>query len=96
MLTENEELVLKNDEIAGTLNEYFGTTAEDLDLCYWKNHDELPLNTKPFHRINNIIKRYKNHPSIKNIKKTRAKFWHFFFLGSFIRRVGKSYQRFVK
>ena len=37
MLTENEELVLKNDEIAGTLNQYFGTTAEDLDLLLEKS-----------------------------------------------------------
>ena len=38
MLTENEELVLKNDEIADTLNENFGTTAEGLDLYYWKTN----------------------------------------------------------
>ena len=32
MLTERGELVLKNNKIADTFNQYFETIAEDLDL----------------------------------------------------------------
>ena len=67
MLTGNEELVLKNNETLGK-NEYLGTIAEDLDLHYWKDNSVLLSNTKCFDRIDNIIKKYKNHLSIKTTK----------------------------
>ena len=57
MLTENAELVLKNNKITDTFNEYCGTIVEDLDLYYWK--DNSVSNTKSFDRINNIIKNTK-------------------------------------
>ena len=68
MLTENGELGLKNSKVAETFNEYFGTIVEVLDLYSWKDNSELLSNTKSFDRINNIVKKYRNHPSIKNIK----------------------------
>ena len=68
MLTENGELGLKNNKVAETFNEYFGTIVEVLDLYSWKDNSELLSNTKSFDRINNIVKKYRNHPSIKNIK----------------------------
>ena len=34
MLTENGELVLKDNEIVDTFNEYFGTTVEGLYLDF--------------------------------------------------------------
>ena len=76
MLTENAELVLKNNKITDTFNEYCGTIVEDLDLYYWK--DNSVSNTKSFDRINNIIKKYKNHTSIKNIKKQFQNFGNFY------------------
>ena len=56
-LTKTWELVLKNNLVTDTLNEYFGTTVEVLDLHYWKDNSEILLNTKSFHRINYIIKK---------------------------------------
>ena len=32
MLTENEELVIQNNKIVDTFNEFFGNIVEDLDL----------------------------------------------------------------
>ena len=69
MLSENGELILKNKEIANTFNDHFGSIVVNLGLDHWDDHSLSP--TKGDDRIDNIIKRYKNHPSIKGI---RAKF----------------------
>ena len=66
MLSENGELILKNKEIANTFNDDFGSIVDNLDLDHWDDHSLSP--TKGDDRIDNIIKRYKNHHSIKNIK----------------------------
>ena len=66
MLSENGELILKNKEIANTFNYHFGSIVDNLGLNHWDDHYLSP--TKGDDRIDNIIKRYKNHPSIKNIK----------------------------
>ena len=66
MLSENGELILKNKEIANTFNDHFGSIVDNLGLDHWDDHSLS--STKGDDRIDNIIKRYKNHPSIKNIK----------------------------
>ena len=66
MLSENGELILKNKEIANTFNDHFGSIVDNLSLDHWYDHFQSP--TMGSDRIDNIIKRYKNHPSIKNIK----------------------------
>ena len=66
MLSENGELILKNKKIANTFNDHFRSIVVNLDLDHWEDHSVSP--TKGVDRIDNIIKRYKNHPSIKNIK----------------------------
>ena len=66
MLSENRQLILKNKEIANTFNDHFGSIVDNLGLDHWHDHSLSP--TKGDGRIDNIIKRYKNHPSIKNIK----------------------------
>ena len=67
MLSETGELILKNKEIANIFNDHFGSIVQNLDLDHWNDHS-LSL-TKSSDRIENIIKRYKNHPSIRKIKK---------------------------
>ena len=62
MLSENGELILKNKEIANTFNDHFGSIVDNLGFDH-----SLSL-TKGDDRIDDIIKRYKNRPSIKNIK----------------------------
>ena len=66
MLSENGELILKNKEIVNISNYHFVSIVDNLglDRC---DDDFLKL-TKGSDRIDNIIKQYKNHPSIKNIK----------------------------
>ena len=66
MLSENGELILKNKEIPNIFNDHFGSTVENLGLDHWDDHSLSP--TKSSDIIENIIKRYKNHPSIRNIK----------------------------
>ena len=66
MISENGELILKNKEIANIFNDHFGSIVDNLGLDHWDDHFLSP--TKGNDRIDNIIKRYKNHPSIKNIK----------------------------
>ena len=66
MLSENGELILKNKEIANIFNDNFGSIVNNLGFCYWDDHSLSP--TKSSDMIENIIKRYKNHLSIRNIR----------------------------
>ena len=66
MLSENGELILKNKEIANIFNDHFGSIVENLGLDHWDDHS-LSL-TKSSDRIENIIKRYKNHGVFKASK----------------------------
>ena len=66
MLSENGELIVKNKEIANTFNDHFGSIVDNLGFDHWDDHSLSP--TKGDNRIDNIIKRYKHHHSIKNIK----------------------------
>ena len=72
MLSENGELIFKNKEITNTFNDHFGSIVDNLGLDHLDDHSLS--RTKGDDRIDNIIKLYKNHPSIKNIK---AKFNRF-------------------
>ena len=62
MLSENVELILKSKEIANNFNDHFRSNVDDLSLDHWDGHS-LSL-TKGSDRIDNIIKRYRNYPSI--------------------------------
>ena len=66
MLSENGELILKNREIAKTFHDHLRFIVNNLCLDHWGDHS-LSLTTGA-DRTDNIIKRYKNDPSIKNIK----------------------------
>ena len=47
-------------------NDHFESIVENLGLDHWYDHSLST--TKSYDRIENIIKRYKDHPSIRNIK----------------------------
>ena len=66
MVSENNELILKNKEIANTFNDHFGSIVDSLALDHWDDHSLST--TKGGDMIDNIIKRYESHSSIKNIK----------------------------
>ena len=74
MLSENGELIPKNRKIAKTFHDHLRFIVNNLGLDHWGDHS-LSL-TICADRTDNIIKRYKNDPSIKNIK---AKFHSFRF-----------------
>ena len=59
-------LILKNEEIAKTFNDYFGSIVENLNLHYWEDKNSVPSNSS--NKINDIIENFENHPSIYNIK----------------------------
>ena len=65
MLTENGELILKSKEIANNFNDHFRSILSNLGLDHLDDHSLSPM--KVSGRIDNTTKRYKNHPSIKNI-----------------------------
>ena len=66
VLNENGDLILKNEEIVKTFNDYFGAIVDNLDLHHWEDKTSSPSNTSD--KINDIIKNYEKHPSICNIK----------------------------
>ena len=66
VLNENGDLILKNEEIAKTFNDYFGAIVANLGLHHWEDKTSSPSNTSD--KINDIIKNYEKHPSICNIK----------------------------
>ena len=59
-------MILKNEEIAKTFNDYFGSIVENLNLHYREDKNSVPSNSS--NKINDIIKNFENHPSIYNIK----------------------------
>ena len=69
MLNEDGELILKNKEIANTFNDCFGSIVENLNLKHWDEDSNSYSGTNQRNNIKDIIKKYINHTSIKNIKK---------------------------
>ena len=72
MLNENVELLLKNEDVADTFNEYFGPIVESLDLYKWESEiSDLGLNDSNQGYLDVIIRnygKYEKHPSIQMIK----------------------------
>ena len=66
VLNENGDLILKNEEVAKTFNNYFGAIVDNLDLHHWEGKTSSPSNSSD--KINDIIKNYQKHPSICNMK----------------------------
>ena len=63
-VVENKKLIVKNDEIAEIFNKHFTETVDKLNIFEWPSCE--PEYTKD--QLNNIINKYKSHPSIKKIK----------------------------
>ena len=73
MLIENDEILLKNKKIADVLNSYFDSVTDSLDLFSWSAQTD----NKKTDALQNILKRFHNHPSLIKIKQlvnNRAKF----------------------
>ena len=73
MLIEKDEILLKNKKIADVLNSYFDSVTDSLDLFSWSTQTD----NKNTDALQNILKRFHNHPSLIKIKQlvnNQAKF----------------------
>ena len=73
MLIEKDEIALKNKKIADVLNSYFDSVMDSLDLFSWSTQTD----NKNTDALQNILKRFHNHPSLIKIKRlvnNQAKF----------------------
>ena len=73
MLIEKDQFLLKNRKIADVLNSNFGSVTDSLDLLSWSTRTDNE-NTDA---LQNILKRFHNHPSLIKIKQlvnNQAKF----------------------
>ena len=64
ILSENGDLILKNDKIANTFNDYSESIVENMNLYHW---EDKPFSTSDI--IKNITQKYKDHPSIRSLKR---------------------------
>ena len=62
-LNENSEILTENIKIANTFNSYLESVTDSLELYDWP----LQVNIS-YDKMNNIIKRFSNHPNIIKIK----------------------------
>ena len=65
MLSENGKLIVKNQDIANTFNDYFGSVGQNLNLFQQNDHNG-EIHQK---NVETIIENFKNHPGYKIIKK---------------------------
>ena len=81
ILSENGDLILKNDKIANTFNDYFGSIVENMNLYHRK---DKPFSiSKDSDIIKNITQKYKNHPSIRSLIRNCKGISYFFILTNF-------------
>ena len=64
ILSENGDLILKNDKIANTFNDYSESIVENMNLYNW---EDKPFSISDI--IKNITQKYKDHPSIRSLKR---------------------------
>ena len=67
---EDGELILKNKEIANAFNDYFGSIFEEnLNIEHWDEDSNSYLVINHRNNVKDIIEKYINQRSIKNVKK---------------------------
>ena len=64
MLIENNEILLKNQKIGDALNSYFDSVTDSLDLFSLSTQTD----NKNSDALQNILKRFHNHPSLIKIR----------------------------
>ena len=64
MLIENDKMLLKNEEVAKEFNQYFGHITDSLDLYEFPDVRVC----EGLDDIDNIVYKFRNHPSIIKIK----------------------------
>ena len=74
VLNEDGELILKNKEIANTFNDYFGSIVENLNLESWDEDSNSNSVINHRNNVNDIIKKYNNHPKHKDYQEKIQKY----------------------
>ena len=64
MLNEKDEVLLKNKKTADVLNSYFDSVTDSLDLYSWSTQTD----NGSIDALQNILKRFYNHPSLIKVK----------------------------
>ena len=75
ILIEGDEIISDNQKIADTFNIYFANVVKSLDINSFNTYD-FSYDTE-LDYISNIVEKFKNHLSIKQIK-TNVKFTEYF------------------
>ena len=70
-LVENGQMVAEKREVAETLNNYFSEAVQRLEIKKFNSKDEQEIQTENTDDvIENILEKYKTHPSILKIKES--------------------------
>ena len=77
-LVKNEEVISDDVEVANTLNNYFSNVVKNLKIPEKFVTDSLPQSLSRHPTLNAILK-YKNHPSMRVIKRFSQRFSSFYF-----------------
>ena len=77
-MTENENLVSDNAEVANCLNDFFSNIVKNLEIPKYEVEDDLHLNMNSHPTLKAIFK-YKNHPSITSVRRFHHQFSNFNF-----------------
>lgn len=68
ILVENDKIISKEKEVAEKMNDYFIDIVEDLEIECFNHTNSDDIEPTFLNEIENIIYKYKNHPSILKIK----------------------------
>ena len=77
-MVKNEEIISDDVEVANTLNNYFSNAVKNLKIPEKFVTDSLPQSLSRHPTLNAILK-YKNHPSMRVIKRFSQRFSSFYF-----------------
>ena len=77
-LTENENLVSDDPEVANCLNNFFSNIVKNLEIPKYEIEDDLHLNMN-CHPTHKAVFKYKNHSSIISIRRFRHQVSNFNF-----------------
>ena len=70
MLVENEDIITDKEKVAETLNNYFVEAVQNLHIEKFNDEQDEELRTENINdKIENILTRYRSHPSVLMIKK---------------------------
>ena len=77
-MINNENTKCNENEVAKTFNGFFSNIVKNLEIPENQREDEL-RNRLSSHPVLQAILKYRNHPSINNIRNSSRKFSSFYF-----------------